>query len=40
MKEERKFNTVEEDIYIEPYCLDKFRKTDKSKWVCKKNFIV
>ena len=40
MKEERKFNTVDGDIYIEPYCLDKFRKTDKSKWVSKKNFIV
>ena len=40
LKEERKYNTIDEDIYIEPYCLDKFRKTDKSKWVSKKNFIV
>ena len=40
MKEELKNNRVEEDIYIEPYCLDKFRKTDKSKWVSKKNFII
>ena len=40
LKEEMKNNRVEEDIYIEPFCLDKFRKTDKSKWVCKKNFIV
>ena len=40
LKEEIKNSQVEEDIYIEPYCLDKFRKTDKSKWICKKNFIV
>ena len=40
IKEELKNNRVEEDIYIEPYCLDKFRKTDKSKWVSKKNFII
>ena len=40
LKEEIKNSRVEEDIYIEPYCLDKFRKTDKSKWICKKNFIV
>ena len=40
MREDMKNNRVEEDIYIEPYSLDKFRKTDKSKWVSKKNFIV
>ena len=33
-------NHVEEDIYIEPYKIDRFRKMDKTKWVCKKNFIV
>ena len=40
IKEERKNTRVEEDIYIEPYCLEQFRKTDKSKWVSKKNFYV
>ena len=40
LKEDMKNNRVEEDIYIEPYCLDRFRKTDKSKWISKKNFIV
>ena len=39
-QEEMKNNRVEEDIYIEPYCPDRFRKTDKSKWISKKNFIV
>ena len=40
LKEEIKNNRVEEDIYIEPYSIDKFRKTDKSKWISKKNFII
>ena len=40
IKEERKNTRVEEDIYIEPYCLEQFRKTDKSKWVSKKNFYI
>ena len=40
LKEEMKNNVVEDDIYIEPYCPDRFRKTDKSKWICKRNFIV
>ena len=33
-------NHVENDIYIEPFRIDRFRKMDKSKWVSKKNFIV
>ena len=40
LKEEMKNNRFEGDIYIEPFCLDKFRKTDKTKWICNKNFII
>ena len=32
-------NHVEADIYIEPK-IDRFRTMDKTKWVCKKNFII
>jgi len=40
IKEDTINSHVEEDIYIEPFKIDRFRKMDKSKWVCKKNFIV
>ena len=30
---------VEADIYLEPK-NDRFRSMDKTKWVCKKNFII
>ena len=30
---------VEADIYLEPK-IDRFRSMDKTKWVCKKNFII
>lgn len=31
---------VEPDVYVEPFQRDKFRKTDKRKWISKKDFIV
>lgn len=40
IKEDTINNHVENDIYIEPFRIDRFRKMDKSKWVSKKNFIV
>jgi hypothetical protein len=40
IKEDTINNHVENDIYIEPFKIDRFRKMDKSKWVSKKNFIV
>ena len=40
IKEDSINTHVEEDIYIEPYRIDRFRKMDKTKWICKKNFIV
>ena len=40
IKENTILSHVEEDIYIEPYKIDRFRKMDKSKWISKKNFIV
>ena len=40
IKEDTINNHVENDIYIEPFKIDRFRKVDKSKWVSKKNFIV
>ena len=40
IKEDTINTHVEEDIYIEPFRIDRFRRMDKTKWVCKKNFIV
>ncbi len=40
IKENTILSHMDEDIYIEPYKIDRFRKMDKSKWICKKNFIV
>ena len=40
IKEEMKNNRIEDDIYIEPYRIDKFREINKTKWISKKNFIV
>ena len=40
IKEDTINTHMEEDIYIEPYRIDRFRRMDKTKWVCKKNFIV
>ena len=39
IKENAMNSHVEADIYIEPR-IDRFRAMDKTKWVCKKNFIV
>ena len=40
IKENAINNHVETDIYIEPIRIDRFRTMDKTKWVCKKNFII